>query len=243
MPQNGREWDALISRCLSNARIDLIDQLRAILRGEIATEPQEDDLTLTTQWFEGSLARWEQVVARSSSDSLVRFPSGHLAIAYRLVGNLTRLSLTDLREALDRAQVPHTGWPEFSVPRRYENRPYIQDDNLECWIARDGEEHGLAHDDFWRASPDGYFFMIRGHQEDERTLPKTAFDTTLATWRVGEALLHAANMARELGDPSAQVTIIVEWTGLAGRMLTHLGGTRLMFDHYRALQENFRETI
>jgi hypothetical protein len=85
--------------------------------------------------------------------------------------------------------------------------------------------------------------MIRGHQEDERTVPKTAFDITIAAWRIGEALLHAANMARELGDPSAQVAIIAEWTGLAGRLLIHLQGTRLMFDHYRTQQDNFRNDL
>jgi hypothetical protein len=85
--------------------------------------------------------------------------------------------------------------------------------------------------------------MIRGHQEDERAPPKTAFDVSLTTWRVGEALLHAANMARELGDPSAKVTIITEWTELAGRTLIHLEGRRLIFDHYRAQQENFRNNL
>jgi hypothetical protein len=50
-------------------------------------------------------------------------------------------------------------------------------------------------------------------------------------------------MARELGDPSAKVTIIVEWTGLAGRTLIHLEGRRLMFEHYRAQQESFRSNL
>lgn len=50
IPQTGRERDALVRRCLSNARADLLDQLRAILRGDVATEPQEGDLALTTRW-------------------------------------------------------------------------------------------------------------------------------------------------------------------------------------------------
>jgi hypothetical protein len=50
-------------------------------------------------------------------------------------------------------------------------------------------------------------------------------------------------MAAEFGDPAAQVTIRVEWTGLAGRVLTHLEGRRLLFDHHRAQQDTFRNGL
>jgi hypothetical protein len=247
IPQNGREWDTLIRRCISNARGDLLDQMRGILQGAAALEPQEDDLTVATRWLDGSLARWEQVVANAPPESSVRFPNGHFAVAYRLSGNLNRLSAGDLLEALRRGKVPHTGWPEFSVPIREDIRPYIHDGNIESWIARDGADHGPAHNDFWRVSLDGRFFIIRGHQEDEardgEVAPKTKFDITLPSWRVGEALLHAANMAAEMGDPVAQVTIIVEWTGLAGRVVTNLERRRLVFDRHRAQQEQFRNSL
>jgi hypothetical protein len=245
-PQNGREWDALIRRCISNARDELVDQMRGILRGETATEPSEDDFTIATRWLDESLARWEQVVANTPPESSTRFPNGHFAVAYRLAGNLNRLSMDELLDALRRGKVPHTGWPEFSVPTRDGIQPYIYNGNIECWIARDGADRGPAHSDFWRVSPDGKFFMIRGHQEDDPErgrVPKSAFDITLPSWRVGEALLHAANMATELGDPDAQVTIIVEWTGLAGRGLTHLEGRRIIFDRHHTQQDNFRSSL
>jgi hypothetical protein len=245
IPQTGREWDALIRRCLSNAREELLDQMRGILRGDAANEPSEDEFAAATRWLEESLARWQQVVAGTPPDSSARFPGGHFAVAYLLSGNLTALSAGQVLEALHRGKVPHTGWPEFLVPSRVEIRPYIQDGNVECWIGRDGGDHGPAHSDFWRVSTGGKFFIIRGHQEDDgrHGEARTAFDITLPTWRLGEALLHAANMAAEFGDPAAQITILVEWTGLAGRALTHLERTHLLFDHHRAQQDVFRNGL
>ena len=237
-PQNGREWDELIRRCISNARDELIDQMRSILRGEAATEPRENDLAIVTRWFESSLLRWQELVETAPSDSSIRLPNGYFAASY--------LSLPDLLEALRRATVKHTGWPEFSVPNRPEIAPYIHYGAIECWTARDGQDHGAAHNDFWRASPEGNFFIIRGHLEDEPRFdpPKTKFDCTLPTWRVGELLLHAANIATELGDASASVTVVVEWTGLEGRSITHLEHRRIIFDdaHY-AHQNMFRNSL
>jgi hypothetical protein len=136
----------------------------------------------------------------------------------------------------------------FLIPRRQENRPYVFDGNVECWVARDGQDHGPAHSDFWRASPTGKFFLIRGHQEDrtdreEGPVPRTGFDITLPAWRIGEGLLHAANMAAELGDPTAKVTFIAEWTGLAGRSLVHLERRRIMFGRHHAQQGVFRTNL
>jgi hypothetical protein len=245
-PQNGAEWDALIRRCIANAREQLLDQMRAIFTGAAALEPPEDDLASTIRWFNESLARWAEVTAQADPQSSVRFPLGHFAIGYRLIGNLRRPSAAELLDALNRSQVRHTGWPEFSVLTRPDIKPYLHNDEVECWVARDGEDHGPAHNDFWRASPNGFFFLIRGHQEDEfreGRNPGTLFDITLPTWRVGEALLHASNMARELGDATAQVILVAEWTGLAGRVLTSLEGRRFMFEDRRTQQDSFRTTL
>jgi transcriptional regulator with XRE-family HTH domain len=245
-PQNGAEWDALIRRCIANAREQLLDQMRTIFAGGHALEPPEDERTAAMRWFDESLARWAELTANVAAQSPVRFPLGHFAIGYCLVGNLNRLTQAQLLEAIDRSTVRHTGWPEFWVPTRDELRPYIYNNEVECWIARDGEDHGPAHNDYWRASPDGSLFLIRGLQEDEvrdGVTPGTLFDITMPAWRVGEALLHAANMAREFGDPAARVILIAEWTGLAGRVVTSLEGRRLVFDDRRAQQDTFRTSL
>jgi HipA-like protein len=93
-----------------------------------------------------------------------------------------------------------------------------------------------AHCDFWRAAPTGRAFTIRGYQEDgqETFPPRTIFDTTLPTWRIGEALLHAEALAEQLAEnkDKTDVRLRVLYTGLSGRVLRAWGNpmSDLMFE-------------
>jgi hypothetical protein len=247
IPQTAAEWDTLLRRCISNSRDDLVDQIRAILSGGTASATPEGDLEIVERWFAESLARWGQIITDLPPQHSARFPKGHWALAYRLAGNLKRLSAKELLDAVSQNRVRHTGWPAFWVPTRAELRPYMRDDNLECWMGRDGADHGAAHSDFWRVAPDGKFFIIRGYQEDEprdtSVEPGTRFDITIPAWRMGEVFLHSSNMAVALGDPAAQVTILTEWTGLTGRSLTNLERRRIVFDEHRSQQPVYRRHL
>jgi predicted HTH transcriptional regulator len=56
-PQSAQEWDALMRRCLSNAREELLNSFRLLMDGA----PQlvsETDLDRVKQWSESSKARW-----------------------------------------------------------------------------------------------------------------------------------------------------------------------------------------
>jgi hypothetical protein len=90
-------------------------------------------------------------------------------------------------------------------------------------------------------------FLIRGLQEDSIEYggkPGTTFDLTTPTWRTAEALLHAANFAEKLGDGKAEISLGVEWTGLAGRTLAaHPSSQRVMFEGHVCRQDQYRGTI
>lgn len=247
VPQTAAEWDALIRRCVANAREDLLNQFRNILGGQAPAEPPPSELEVVGTWFDASMKRWTELVKDLPADDPKRLPHGHYAISYKLFGSLQEMKLAELREAIRRATVRHTGWPLFWVPTRSEIQPYIHDGNVECWLGRDGQPRDAAHSDFWRVSPSGELFLLGGFQEDasqERGIaPGERFDITLPTWRIGEALLHAANMAREFGDPEARVVMMVEHAGLNGRRLDHLEGTRMLHDGYVAHQDAIRGII
>jgi hypothetical protein len=246
MPQSGAEWDALINRCITNGRDDLLNQIRGIFSGEAALEPPPSELSQVEAWFNASMMHWQHLVGNLPPDDDRRLPRGHFAVAYKLFGNFQQLRPAELREAIRRATVRHTGWPEFWVPTRTGIQPYVQDGFVECWLGREDTPRDAAHSDFWRVSSAGEAFLLRGHQEDaaqDRVLPGTTFDITLPTWRVGEALLHAANMARELGDPQARIVMIVEYTGLRGRDLGHLEGTRLILGGHISQQDAMRTNV
>lgn len=180
-------------------------------------------------FVQGAFARWRVLTSALPKDSPGRFPHGWYRIDYALEGDLKNVELHELRLILDRATVRHSGWPPFWVPHRKEIAPHEVDGTLECWLApgESGLERALddaAHCDFWRASPSGRMFLIRGYQEDtqETFAPSTIFDTTLPIWRLAEAMLHSASLSALLAqDPKGEIKIRfrVMYTGLNGRTL------------------------
>jgi hypothetical protein len=85
---------------------------------------------------------------------------------------------------------------------------------------KDVMSQDAAHPDFWRPSPQGMMYLLRGYAEDSTSdfAPGKVFDLTLPVWRVGECLLHAKRFAAKLADGPSSVIRAV-WSGLRGRIL------------------------
>jgi transcriptional regulator with XRE-family HTH domain len=176
-----------------------------------------------------ALARWNKLISKLPPDSPGRFPFGWYRIDYALEGDLKEVELHKFQEILTKAKARNTGWPMFWVPTRQELAPYEVDGVLECWLSPEEVNinrnfRDAAHCDFWRASPNGRMFLIRGYQEDgqETFGPGKIFDTTLPVWRIGEALIHAAQLSALLKQNEINDIMIkfrVHYTGLAGRVL------------------------
>lgn len=79
--------------------------------------------------------------------------------------------------------------------------------------------------DFWRVSPEGAAFLLRGYQEDSNELqdlePGIGLDLILPVWRIAECLLHADRLTTALGCEDGDLEFYVRWMGLEGR---YLGG-------------------
>jgi transcriptional regulator with XRE-family HTH domain len=188
-----------------------------------------------------AFARWRELTAPLPENSQGRFPNGWYRIDYALEGDLKNVELHQFRDMLKASVVRHTGWPLFLFLTRPEFEPYEKDGVLECWLKPEdaGANRPLgdaAHCDFWRAATTGRAFAIRGYQEDgqETFPPRTIFDTTLPTWRIGEALLHADALAGHLAEnkDKTNVRLRVLYTGLSGRVLRAWGNpmSDLMFE-------------
>lgn len=247
-PQSGQEWDRLIRRCISNARESLLDQIRTIIAGgnpSVLSKSAEGELW---EWATNAMERWEKLLESLPQDDPGRLPLGHFAVAYRLSGSFPVPGMADLREKLNQARVRHSGWPPFWVPTKPSISPYVFENNLECWMGRDGAHGDAAHSDFWRVSPKVEAFLIRGFQEDTlgpgRPVPGKGFDLTIPTWRVGEVLLHAEALAAQLGDSAASLTIGFEWSGLSGREIVTLANSnRWVMEGHIAQQAVYRKTM
>lgn len=246
-PQSAQEWDDLIKRCVITAREDLLENIRSLLFGisRIPSTPEEEYNKKLEEWIKESRTRWQSLLEEKlSQENPSRYSKGIWIVAYCVTGNLKSLSRKELFEVLKKVQGHETGWPPWWIPIRNHLAPYPYDDVIECWL-KDSLHGDAAHSDFWRASPQGMMFLLRGYQEDcEYNNSGTIFSLTLPIWRVGECLLHAERLANEIGGPSSIVNFNVTWEGLAGRILSSWPSRRLLFlDERRAVQNSVTSKI
>jgi transcriptional regulator with XRE-family HTH domain len=175
--------------------------------------------------------RWRQLTASLPPDSPGRFPNGWYRLDYALEGELKEVDLHRFPALLRQAEIPH-GWPLFLFVGRAGLEPKEVDGVIECWLkpAEAGADRLFgdpAHCDFWRAAPNGRLFLIRGYEEDSQNTfaPRTIFDTTLPTWRLGECVLHAERLAAKIAVKPAKTNVRLRayYTGLSGRVLRAWG--------------------
>jgi len=194
---------------------------------------ERDSTSVQGAFVSEALMRWRELTKNLPSDSQGRFPHGSYQLDYALEGDLPHFELHKFRDILEKAVIRHTGWPLFLFLTRHELSPYEKDGTIECWLKpadAPGANRPLgdpAHCDFWRAVPSGRAFITRGYQEDSQDTfrPQTIFDTTLPIWRMGELLLHAAQLASLMArDVSGiKVRMRAHYTGLSGRVLRNWG--------------------
>jgi len=243
--QSGQEWDDLISRCVRSNRENLLENIKDILLGvgkpNQNIPPEEYARSKLNTWFHDSKVRWESlVVEQLSEEKPSRYSKGTWEVSYYIAGEFVPPSLSDFRDILSKVKGHETGWPPWMVPTRSEIAPYPIDGLIECWLAKNiyGD---AAHSDFWRASPEGLMFLLRGYQEDsypDRPMPGRIFDLTLPVWRVGECLLHAQRLAVALCNQPSSIIFRVCWEGLAGRVLTAWANPdRLVHDGRQSRQD------
>ncbi|MBM3569456.1 MAG: helix-turn-helix transcriptional regulator [Alphaproteobacteria bacterium] len=180
-------------------------------------------------FVESAFARWHELTKDLSANSPARFPHGWYAIDYMLRGELKTFEPHRLIELLGGAAVRHSGWAMFWIPKREAVAPREVDGQVECWLPPQEIDdrrafNDAAHCDFWRAAPEGRFFLLRGYREDaEETFPAGAvFDCVRPIRLLGEALLHAHAMAKAMQrSDAAPVAVLLRarFSGLAGRRL------------------------
>lgn len=219
-PQSGAEWNRLIGRCVRENKEDLMNMLRLLMLGSSLTPEQEAEGHLDN-WVGESLQRWDDLLSeRLPDESPPRFVHGNWLVAYYVRGTFEKPTLSDMLRILGSVESHESGWPPWWVPNRKEIAPYPYEGVIECWLA-EKERRDVSTSDFWRASPDGRLFLLRGYQEDDAdtTKPGTILDLTIPIWRVGECLLHAERVSRALAGDESSLLVYFRWTGLSGRVL------------------------
>jgi hypothetical protein len=181
-------------------------------------------------------SRWQHLVADLPPEAAPRCPKGRVELDYAIIGgSFSQPGLAGLLDTLRTVEIRHSGWLEFQAP--HHPAPIPIEDTVECWMGAGDPRIRQAHtSDFWRASPEGRLFMVRGYMEDsgpwptQPIKPGTMLDVRVPIYLVGECLLHAWNLASVLA-PEQDVRIMLRsrWYGLLGRRLGCLDPTRDFF--------------
>lgn len=234
-PQTSAEWKSLLGKCVRAGREDMLEAIRSIVSGRI--RPPEVDVengAALEAFVEAARERWQFLTESEPADSPARFPLGHYEMSFRLVGVEPADGLAQLQDYLaESRRIRLTGWTPFLELHRDGLASYPNHDVIEAWIGRDiGDRPARSpdHCDFWRASPDGMLYTIRGYTEDasERVRPGTATDITLPVWRIAEGLIFAARLAEAFGGADS-ISTYCRFEGLEGRALISLTGERALF--------------
>jgi hypothetical protein len=117
-------------------------------------------------------------------------------------------------------------------------------DNSKLPREPDGTLGSPSHCDFWRISPEGYFYTRRGFKEDDGDLkevqPGKAFSTSMPIWRIGEIVLQVAYVAKALNATDANLIGEFGWSGLTGRELVSIENPWSLSMKRVAHQDKFR---
>lgn len=237
-PQTPEEWRSLLNRCVRAGRDDMLEAIRSIVSGRVQeTIVAPSALEELRVFCDEGRARWEELASSLPADDAARLPDGFYEMGFSLVGAAPASGLADLQERLRTARrIKLTGWTPFLEMNTPEWTPYPHNRFVEAWIGRaaaDRSPRTAPHSDFWRASPEGKLYTIRGYSEDDvqGRAPGQWFDVTMPVWRIGEGLLFAARFAETFSDIQA-IAIRCRFTGLNGRRLVSIVGNRGLFEHY-----------
>jgi hypothetical protein len=234
-PQTAEEWRILLNRCVRAGRDDMLEAIRSIVSGRVELRAAPlGALQALKAFCAAARARWQVLTANEPEEGPAHFPHGFYEMGFSLVGAVPAAGLADLQDRLRQARrIKLTGWTPFLDMTTPEWAPYPHENFIEAWVGRtlaNRLPRTPAHSDFWRASPTGELYTIRGYAEDEleNRPPGQVLDITLPVWRVGEGILFAARLAETFAEVEA-IAIRCRFTGLNDRSLVSVSGDRAIF--------------
>lgn len=232
-PQTGKEWDELLRRCIVASRNDLLDSIRMILSGD--TEEAESDFEVLNKWFMELHETWnkknQQKVERGESD---RYKYGVQYGGYRIIGTFEEPGRRDLLTYLNDIDNFGTVFPMWMFLNNPDFSPYAIDDEIEAWNFQDRLPNG-AHSEYWRASPKGMCFSLRGYFEDIQHPDNMPIGTLMRDvtpiFTVGMTLIHSYRLMEKLGCENGEVEYLFTWTGLKDRTIIRDQGQLFGLDY------------
>lgn len=228
-PQTSDEWRTLLDRCVRARREDLLDSIRSIVLGRLDESDSDQPATGLDDFINLSRERWIELVDSELEEGQFRLPNGHYEIAIAPANIQSVVDLPELNDRLAVAQrVRTSGWPPFMDIGVADLNPYPYEGCIEAWLGKPSPRNIYSdphYADFWRASPTGQLYLIRGYLEDgaastvsRQRSPGATLALDISVIRVWECLRFASHFMRTFTDVE-EVVVRCHYAGLSGRTL------------------------
>lgn len=237
-PFTADEWRTLFAQNMQANRDMMLESVRNVFYGlSTASKAPVDRLQ---EFAEESRAKWEKLIEGLPVTDVARMPHGHYDFTFEIVGVPPAKSLMELNRRIEKAaEVRHTGWSPFVIIQRPPIAPAAVEGVIQTWLGTPKETGRSTNNvDFWRAHPDGRLFQMRAYDEDvrDRFEPGKVFSVTTPIWRLGDALLFVARLAREWDENNPTILFKLEYHGLKGRELRVIDPNRAPLSYPRFSQ-------
>jgi len=237
-PQSGAEWDDLITRCMLKNKDEILSVFRNYAGDNLSFLFQHETSKLSQSRLDSfcseALKRWDGLNKALPDSHLSKIKNGYFYFACEVIGDSKNLSPPQIKQQIESLQ-KYTGWPIFVTLYDADVSPKLVENSIEAWLAKI-KYPDVSNADFWKVTPDGMFFSLRGYQEDGEAIDKTRFaigknfDLTLPIWRLSEFILRSNELASKMFNDGYELVIKCCWTGIANRKLVSMSGNRMLFD-------------
>lgn len=228
-PQTAAEWRMLLDRCVWARREEILNAIRGIVLGRVEESISDQTSDELEDFLDSSRQNWLSLVKNGPTDAPNRFPDGYYEFAIGPDNPQPEISLSELKDRLAVAQsIKTSGWPPFLDIGKEGEKPYASEGCIQAWLGNPSPKkifNDPSHTDFWRASPSGQLYIIRGYGEDgaewTKSLqhdPGTTLSLNIAVIRIWEYLRFSSHFFKTFVDVE-EVVVRCRYTGLSDRTL------------------------
>lgn len=210
------EWEKLIQISMRKRNDELLERFSKLLeqvQSGITPKNKKKESRKMPNWFSEQRKIAEKVMEDND------FEKKYFEVVSYLPKNRLLWSHSQLLEAMTKAVLRNTGWPQGVVLYMNEYKPKSIKDGIQATIV---SKQNFVSVDHWGLSRMGDYYFCRTYHEDfieSKKISTLSFDTRI--WRIAEAIDHTFSLYSQLNiDPKEVIYLEITHKGLKDRYLS-----------------------
>lgn len=230
------EWEKMIQVAMRKRNDELLDRFSKLLeqaqKGASPTEEtKKKEVVKQPKWFRKQRTEAESAMVEAG------FEKKYFEVMSHIPGNIAIWNQTQLLEAMTKAVLRNTGWPQGMVLGVDDHKPKAVTGGIQATIVA---KKSFTSFDHWGLSQKGDYYFCRSYHEDfleSQKFSTLGVDTRI--WRIAEAIDHTFSLYSQLEvDHQQVVELEIVHKGLKGRHLTASDPRRFIRDYRVSGEDN-----